>query len=72
MEDIQKLLSKHGIKFELSELKTLKMELLFKDKKLKEDQLAYQKFLQRKEKKKKAKEILGKIHKEKLRDDLNF
>jgi hypothetical protein len=50
----------------------MKKEQLFADKKMQEENESYQQYLIKKDKKKKMKEELQKIHKEKLREDLNF
>lgn len=46
--------------------------MLFSEKKLKEEQLQYQKYLMKKEKKKKMDMYMKKIHAEKLKENLDF
>jgi hypothetical protein len=50
----------------------LSTQLLFEEKHLLEEQQGFQKYLQRKEKKKNMKKELRETHKNVLRDDLNF
>ncbi len=72
MQQLENRLKLQGIELELDDLKSMKRDLLFNQKKQREEQLQFQKYMLKKEKKNEAKEYFKKIHKERLREDLDF
>lgn len=72
MQQLENRLKLQGIELELDDLKSMKRDLLFNQKKQREQQLQFQKYMLKKEKKNEAKEYFKKIHKERLREDLDF
>lgn len=72
MQQLENRLKLQGIELELDDLKSMKRDLLFNQKKQREEQLQFQKYKLKKEKKNEAKEYFKKIHKERLREDLDF
>lgn len=72
IRNLTQRLDKLGVDFSGEEVKALSKQLLFEEKHFLEVQQGFQKYLQRKEKKKNMKKELRQAHKTVLRDDVDF
>ncbi len=72
LKDMSRKMTGLGIEHDFMDLAMLKKEELFADKKMQEENESYKQYLIKKEKKKHMKQELKQIHKDKLREDLNF